>query len=126
MEFKGKQLPTIFHELHTSNLPPYEKSTDRLAQEGMFLLFAGYDTTGNALSVMTYHVLSNPDVLEKLRKEIGPLMLAKDGKPAWPDLEKLSYLVSFCLSLAAIERCLHTINPSKYTIICEDMNAHHS
>lgn len=25
-----------------------------------------------------------------------------------------------------IERCLHTINPSKYTIICGDMNAHHS
>ncbi len=25
-----------------------------------------------------------------------------------------------------IERCLHTIIPAKYTIICEDMNAHHS
>src|SRR6266496_2185268 len=25
-----------------------------------------------------------------------------------------------------IERCLHTITSAKYTIICEDMNAHHS
>ena len=25
-----------------------------------------------------------------------------------------------------IERCLHTITPSKYTIICGDVNAHHS
>jgi hypothetical protein len=25
-----------------------------------------------------------------------------------------------------IERCLHTITPSKYSIICGDMNAHHS
>ena len=25
-----------------------------------------------------------------------------------------------------IERCLHTITPTKYTIICGDMNAHHS
>src|SRR6266480_5904864 len=25
-----------------------------------------------------------------------------------------------------IERCLHTIIPAKYTIICENMNAHHS
>src|SRR5438034_761170 len=25
-----------------------------------------------------------------------------------------------------IERCLHTITPAKYTIICGDMNAHHS
>src|SRR5205809_311194 len=25
-----------------------------------------------------------------------------------------------------IERCLHTITSAKYTIVCEDMNAHHS
>ncbi len=60
----------------------------------MLLLFAGFDTTGNGLSVTTYHLLRNPDKLERLRKEIEPLMLATDGKPAWPDLEKLPYFVS--------------------------------
>lgn len=98
-EFKGKPHKTIFHELHSSTLPPRERTPERLSQEGMLLLFAGFDTTGNALAVTTYHLLSNPDKLERLRKEIEPLMLANDGKPIWTDLEKLPYLVSLCALL---------------------------
>jgi cytochrome P450 len=72
----------------------------------MLLLFAGFDTTGNTLSVTTYHLLSNPDKLERVRKEIEPLMLENDGKPTWPDLEKLPYLVNLCpLLVAALNVC---------------------
>jgi cytochrome P450 len=60
----------------------------------MLLLFAGFDTTGNGLATTTFHLLSNPDKLERLRREIEPVMLANDGKPTWLDLEKLPYLVS--------------------------------
>ena len=39
---------TIFHGLLNSNLPPSEKSIDRLLQEAQLLVVAGQDTTGDS------------------------------------------------------------------------------
>ncbi|KAM3081124.1 hypothetical protein ACMFMG_005080 [Clarireedia jacksonii] len=79
--------PTIFHEVLSSDLPPHEKTIERLWQEGQTVVGAGTETTAWTLSVLTLHVLSNPAILTKLREEM------KD-KNEWKELEQLPYLTA--------------------------------
>lgn len=64
------QHPTIFHELLQSNLPPQEKSLDRLGDEAQLMIGAGLETTAWALTTIFYHLTSNPPILKKLRAEL--------------------------------------------------------
>jgi len=85
--------PTIFHEILQSDMRPSEKTLGRLWQEAEILLAAGTETTAWTLSVITFHLLSNPDQLQSLRSELEELM-PNSAKPAsCVELEKLPYLV---------------------------------
>ncbi|PQE04573.1 cytochrome p450 protein [Rutstroemia sp. NJR-2017a BVV2] len=79
--------PTIFHEVLSSDLPPQEKTIDRLWQEGQTVVGAGTETTAWTLSVLTCHLLSNPSMVARLKEEI------KD-KNGWKELEQLPYLTA--------------------------------
>jgi len=79
--------PTIFHEILSSNLPPNEKTVDRLWQDGQTVIGAGTETTAWTLSVISYHVLANPDILSKLLAEM-------EGKNGLKELEQLPYLTA--------------------------------
>ena len=84
---------TLFHAIDNSNLPPHEKTPLRLTQEGLTVLFAGGETGSRLLSHTVYHLLANPKVLEKVKKEV--LEAAGDSKEL-PDvkvLEGLPWLV---------------------------------
>lgn len=48
---------TIFHGLLNSNLPPSEKSIDRMLQEAQLLVVAGQDTTGDSSLVRSWNLL---------------------------------------------------------------------
>ena len=85
---------TVFYEMFHANVPPEEKSVDRLSEEGILFVVAGNETTGNALSIITYHLLDNPEILTKLKAEIATIMLGSDMIPSWQQLERLPYLVS--------------------------------
>jgi cytochrome P450 len=71
--------PTLFHELLQNDVPAHEKSVGRLVQEAQIVVSAGTETTAWCLSVITFHLLSNPAILKKLRKEL---------EEAIPDLKK--------------------------------------
>jgi cytochrome P450 len=61
----------IFHELlENKDMPASEKSIDRLVQEGQVIVSAGTETTAWCLSVTTFHLLSNAQVLQKLRADL--------------------------------------------------------
>ena len=90
--YKSVSHPTIFHEILNSSLPPGEKKLERLWQEGQTVIGAGTKTTAWALSVTTFHVLSNPSIRRKLLEELKPLFESTDGKPTFNQLEQLSYL----------------------------------
>ena len=83
----------LYHILD-SNLPEHEKSKQRMGQEAFSIIAAGGETVGRTLSVATYHLLSNPAVLERLRNEL------KEAQPdlrvplAVQKLEQLPFLVS--------------------------------
>lgn len=47
---------TIFHGLLNSNLPPSEKSIDRMLQEAQLLVVAGQDTTGDSSLVRSWNL----------------------------------------------------------------------
>ena len=83
--------PTILHELLNSELPPEEKSDSRLGDEAQLVVAAGLVTTSWALTVGSFHIAQNPEILDKLRRE-----LASEASPAsmldWHKLEKLPYL----------------------------------
>jgi cytochrome P450 len=84
--------PTFFHDVLNSDLPPEEKSAERLAQEIQVVIGAGAETVAKALSWITFYLLENPEKLNKLREELS--LLDPDQTASLVDFEKMPYLVS--------------------------------
>ncbi|KAH8703117.1 cytochrome P450 [Talaromyces proteolyticus] len=80
---------TIHNE--ENDLPESEKSPARLAEEAQNLLAAGTDSTANTLSAITYHLLSNPHILKKLRAELQDA-IPEGTVPKISKIENLPYL----------------------------------
>ncbi|KAL4866207.1 hypothetical protein BDV12DRAFT_173276 [Aspergillus spectabilis] len=90
---------TMLSELINSDLPASEKADRRLQDEAQLLIGAGLATTGWALTVGTFYLLSNPKVLSRLRRELDDaLPNFNPNNPSasleWTELEKLPYLTA--------------------------------
>jgi cytochrome P450 len=83
---------TVFGSLLESDLPPSEKSVQRLTDEATAMFVAGTETVSWALTVITYHLLAEPTMLEKLTAEVGQAVGSSGQLPSWATLEKLPYL----------------------------------
>ena len=90
---------TVFGSLLASELPPPEKSLQRMTEEGFSLFAAGTETVSWALTVITYHLLNQPALLSKLTAEVDQAIeddnndSAEPGQiPSWAALEKRPYL----------------------------------
>ncbi len=88
-KFKNR---TFFHDVLASDLPQEEKTAERLAQQIQTVIGAGSETVAKTLSWMTFHLLDNPEKLEKLKEELN--RLDPDRKAKLADFEKMPYLVS--------------------------------
>ncbi|KAF4630224.1 hypothetical protein G7Y89_g7918 [Cudoniella acicularis] len=86
--------PTLFHELLQGDVPAREKSVNRLVQEAQIVVSAGTETTAWCLSVITFHLLSNPASLEKLRKELQEAIPDLDEPVSVEKIEQLPYLTA--------------------------------
>ena len=82
--------PTI---LANPEVPSSEKEVTRLQDDAIFLLMAGTDAPGQVLAITTFHILNNPSVHEKLRKELCSAITNLCELPDLVQLEKLPYLV---------------------------------
>lgn len=81
--------PTIFGSLFLDDeLRSKEKGTRRLAAEGFAIVGAGTETTAGALALITYHLLSRPELLAKLRAELEAYGAADSPRelPSYPEL----------------------------------------
>lgn len=94
---------TIFEELRDSDLPPQEKTIERLMDEGFILVGAGGETTAQTLAVLSFHLLNNPPVLGKLRAELDGIMPDPKLSASWQQLEQLPYLVRMPSSVKLVE-----------------------
>lgn len=79
---------TIFGSLLGSDLETHEKNGQRLAAEALAIVGAGTETTSWALSVITFHLLDKPALLEKLQRELTATGVAADARhlPSWTEL----------------------------------------
>jgi cytochrome P450 len=93
-ENKMSALPTLFHEILDSKLPPQEKTEKRLGQELHAVVGAGTETTSGTLTTIMYHLLCHPDKLQRLKAEIGELEPDANDQLRLKDLEQSPYLVS--------------------------------
>lgn len=84
---------SVFHHLLISDINESEKSTARLQAESMIFLIAGTVTSAHTLSMIVYHILSNPHIEKRLREELKDTMRYYPAQtPVWADLEKVLYL----------------------------------
>lgn len=99
IETKGvpptKASPTVLDAIYQSDLlGPEEKTLARMMAETQALIGAGTETTGNTLSTLVFHVLSNPTILQKLKAELNDAAHDRNssGLLEFKILDKLSYL----------------------------------
>lgn len=87
---------TIFQALLDSDLPPEEKSADRLQDEAQTLVGAGSETTAKTLTIVTFYLLQNKSMLEKLRQELSTVDLKSlnSAHDVLSEVERLPYMVS--------------------------------
>lgn len=84
---------TIFEELRDSDLPPQEKTIERLMDEGFILVGAGGESTAQTLTVLTFHLLNNPEIVLELRAELDKVMPDPESSVPWQTLEQLPFMV---------------------------------
>ncbi|KAL9122968.1 MAG: hypothetical protein Q9187_000475 [Circinaria calcarea] len=84
--------PTIFHEILGSDLPPQEKSYERLWQEGESMIGGGVETIANTLNVIMFNLLTHPEQLACVKQELHTAMPTLGSPPSWSLLEGLPYL----------------------------------
>ena len=87
-----KAKDTIFEQILSAGLPPQELTVTRLSAESNILVGAGSETTANALDVLTFHLLDQPQILQKLRAELRSAHVSYNS--TLPQLESLPYLVA--------------------------------
>ncbi|KAL4940581.1 hypothetical protein BDV06DRAFT_18342 [Aspergillus oleicola] len=94
-----KARATVLSSLIEGDLPASEKADRRIRDEAQLLIGAGLTTTAWALSVGSFYLLDNPNVLARLREELDVAIPAYDpANPTagleWTELEKLPYLTA--------------------------------
>lgn len=93
-EFSIVNRHNIFQTILKSSLPPQEKTSKRLGQEGFVAIAAGRETCGRMMTNALYHILTNKDrVMPTVAEEFTEVMPTPDVRPDLKDLERLPYLV---------------------------------
>lgn len=74
-------------------LPEAKRLSDSevLAQSFLFLL-AGYETSSNTLGFVSFLLATNPDVQEKLQKDIDSVWGDENKMPSYETVNELPYL----------------------------------
>lgn len=113
------QHPDVVQTLLASSLPASEKTFPRLFSETRSVIMAGTETTGSLLVAITAYVLNHPDVLEKLRAELGAAERAKGGAALqYADIRELPYITG------VVNEGLRLANPTPTRLprVCPDQD----
>lgn len=102
---------TIVHEIFDSNLPPEDKTVERVFSDVATVTGAGFETTASVLRLITYYVYSNADILERLRAELAEAAArssSTDGLIELHTLERLPYLTAVLMEGMRLSPALAT------------------
>ncbi|KAL2060043.1 hypothetical protein VTL71DRAFT_9865 [Oculimacula yallundae] len=90
--------PNVIHKmLESPDLSEADKAAWRLALEARTFVGAGTETTGNTLTVTTFHLLNNPEMSGRLKKEIQQAQRNSTKPLGFQELQRLPYLSSVVL-----------------------------
>ncbi|KAL8687090.1 MAG: hypothetical protein Q9218_006640 [Villophora microphyllina] len=78
--------------MDSPSLPESEKTPRRIKGEAQIAIGAGTLTTTHALKAATYHILANPDIKERLIKELEWYITDPDSPPNLRHLEQIPFL----------------------------------
>ncbi|KAL6714746.1 hypothetical protein ACLMJK_008171 [Lecanora helva] len=84
---------SVFEELLDSDLPPEEKTVDRLSDEGFIIIIAGGDVSAQNLAMLSYELLTHPEILKTLKNELHQARAGSNARLTWQELEQLPFLV---------------------------------
>ena len=107
-KYEEKEHPTIFYEIIHSDLPAPEKLPKRLEGEAAAVLGAGAVTSAWALTVCMYHLVVNPEKMERLRAEIRSIMPDPHEPANLQNLEQLPYLTSVIMEALRLSNGVST------------------
>ena len=97
-EKSSTQVPqNMFDKLLAPDVPASERSLERLQDEGLVVLGAGTETVAHTLTVSTFYLCTNRNVLIRLREELRQVLPTPTSSASLLELEKLPYLVSLLL-----------------------------
>lgn len=85
---------TMIHAIAYSDLPPAEKTFDRVFEEVMTVTGAAFETTASAFRLILFHVYTNDKILRRLRKEIASISDRTSEMINLKQLEQLSYFTA--------------------------------
>lgn len=109
-DIESRDFPTIVWELtHSDALPKHEKTVERVAAEARIILGAGFETTGNMLTHLTYNILSDKGVHDRLTRDLEEAIPDSDSIPNYPTLEKLPYLTAVIKETLRYAFCLQNL-----------------
>lgn len=84
----------IVEALQNPDIPPHERTIERLVDDGIIFGFAGTETLGRALAIGSFYLLNDKSILAKLRAELAVATEKSPNKTlTLGELEKLPYLV---------------------------------
>ncbi|KAL2852021.1 cytochrome P450 [Aspergillus pseudoustus] len=86
---------TVFSELIEGDLPDAERADRRLQDEAQLVIAAGLATTTWALSVGTFYLLRNPNVLARLRLELDEAIPDYDPVNPTANLDREAVRLSY-------------------------------
>ncbi len=80
--------------LSNPDLPAREKNLERLTDEGAILLIAASETPAKVLSLIIFHLMSNPHTIRKLRTELHGATITSANLLGLSQLEQLPYMTA--------------------------------
>jgi cytochrome P450 len=92
---KSNSRTTIFHQLLNPNITEGHvvPTVDELKDDAYIIVAAAADTTGNAMTIAAYNVISDKAIYHKLTAELRKAFPDSAAKLDFVLLEKLPYLV---------------------------------
>uniref|UniRef100_A0A4X1UGB6 Cytochrome P450 3A n=1 Tax=Sus scrofa TaxID=9823 RepID=A0A4X1UGB6_PIG len=85
-------LQLMINSQNSKEMDPHKSlSNEELVAQGIIFIFAGYETTSSALSLLAYELATHPDVQQKLQEEIEATFPNK-APPTYDALAQMEYL----------------------------------